>query len=42
VPLGTTIVHAPTAAVLVQLNWLGLQGRSDPVRDFDQPVFAWR
>nr|WP_281497262.1 CoA pyrophosphatase [Ornithinimicrobium sp. F0845] len=42
VPLGSTIVHAPTAAVLVQLNWLGLLGRSDPVHDFDQPVFAWR
>lgn len=42
VPLGTELVHAPTAAVLVQLGWLGLQGRSDPVRDFDQPVFAWR
>ncbi|USQ74767.1 NUDIX hydrolase [Ornithinimicrobium cryptoxanthini] len=42
VPLGSTEVHAPTAAVLVQLNWLGLLGRSDPVHDFDQPVFAWR
>lgn len=42
VPLGTELVHAPTAAVLIQLGWLGLQGRSDPVHDFDQPVFAWR
>lgn len=42
VPLGSTIVHAPTAAVLLQLCWLGLQGRPDPVHDFDQPVFAWR
>ena len=42
VPLGSMVVHAPTAAVLVQLNWLGLQGRSDPVQDFEQPVFAWR
>lgn len=42
VPLGSAVVHAPTAAVLVQLGWLGLSGRSDPVHDFDQPVFAWR
>lgn len=42
VPLGDTVIHAPTAAVLVQLNWLGLQGRSDPVQHFDQPVFAWK
>lgn len=41
VPLGSTVVHAPTAAVLVQLNWLGLLGRDDAVQDFEQPVFAW-
>lgn len=41
VPLGGTVVHAPTAAVLVQLNWLGLLGRDDPVQHFEQPVFAW-
>ena len=41
-PLGGTVVHAPTAAVLLQLGWLGLQGRSDPVDGFEQPVFAWR
>lgn len=42
VPLGDAVVHAPTAAVLVQLGWLGLLGRGDPVHGFDQPVFAWR
>lgn len=42
VPLGEEVVHAPTAAVLVQLGWLGLQGRSDPVHGFEQPLFAWR
>lgn len=41
-PLGTTHLHAPTAAVLVQLNWLALQGRDDPVQHFESPVFAWR
>lgn len=42
VPLGDTLIHAPTAAVLVQMNWLGLLGRPDPVQEFEQPVFAWR
>ncbi|WP_256840489.1 NUDIX hydrolase [Ornithinimicrobium faecis] len=42
VPLGEALIHAPTAAVLVQLNWLGLLGLADPVHDFEQPVFAWR
>lgn len=42
IPLGSTRVHAPTAAVLLQLNWLGLQGRSDSVQHYDQPLFAWR
>lgn len=41
VPLGNDLIHAPTGAVLVQLRWLGLEGRSDPVADFEQPVFAW-
>lgn len=42
VPLGRDLLHAPTAAVLVQLAWLGLQGRPDPVAHFEQPVFAWK
>lgn len=42
VPLGTDLVHAPTGAVLVQLAWLGLDGRSESVQGFEQPVFAWR
>ncbi|MFV0306654.1 MAG: NUDIX hydrolase [Desertimonas sp.] len=41
-PLGHDLIHAPTAAVLVQLRWLGLEGRGDPVDGFEQPVFAWR
>lgn len=41
-PLGSTVLHAPTAAVLVQLRWLGLHGRSDPVAHLEEPVFAWR
>ncbi|XVX18581.1 NUDIX hydrolase [Actinomycetota bacterium] len=42
VPLGGDLIHAPTGAVLVQLRWLGLEGRAEPVHDFEQPVFAWR
>jgi len=41
-PLGRDLIHAPTAAVLVQFRWLALEGRSDAVADFEQPVFAWR
>ncbi|MEO7429791.1 MAG: CoA pyrophosphatase [Acidimicrobiales bacterium] len=41
VPLGNDLIHAPTGAVLLQMRWLGLEGRGDPVADFEQPVFAW-
>ena len=41
VPLGGDLIHAPTGAVLVQLRWLALEGNSDAVADFEQPVFAW-
>ena len=42
VPLGGDLIHAPTGAVVVQLRWLGLEGRPDPVWDLEQPRFAWR
>ena len=41
VALGNDLIHAPTGAVLLQLRWLGLEGRDDAVADFEQPVFAW-
>jgi ADP-ribose pyrophosphatase YjhB (NUDIX family) len=41
-PLGRDLIHAPTAAVLVQFRWLALEGRDDSVQDFEQPVFAWK
>jgi 8-oxo-dGTP pyrophosphatase MutT (NUDIX family) len=41
-PLGRDLIHAPTAAVLVQFRWLALEGRDDPVQQFEQPVFAWK
>jgi len=41
IPLGGDLIHAPTGAVLLQLRWLGLEGRPDPVGHLEQPVFAW-
>ncbi|AFM19823.1 ADP-ribose pyrophosphatase [Mycolicibacterium chubuense NBB4] len=41
-PLGHDLIHAPTGAVLLQLRWLGLEGRHDAVDGLEQPVFAWR
>ncbi|MDT7737873.1 MAG: hypothetical protein QOK09_1242, partial [Mycobacterium sp.] len=42
IPVGNDLIHAPTGAVLLQLRWLGLEGRHDPVDELEQPVFAWR
>lgn len=42
IPLGNDLIHAPTGAVLLQLRWLGLEGRADPVDGLEQPVFAWK
>lgn len=42
IPLGNDLIHAPTGAVLLQLRWLCLEGRSDPVDGLEQPVFAWQ
>lgn len=41
IPLGNDLIHAPTGAVLLQLRWLALEGRDDPVHHLEQPVFAW-
>lgn len=42
IPLGGDLIHAPTGAVLLQLRWLCLEGRHDPVDRLEQPVFAWQ
>lgn len=42
IPLGNDLIHAPTGAVLLQLRWLGLEGRPDAVDELEQPVFAWK
>jgi 8-oxo-dGTP pyrophosphatase MutT (NUDIX family) len=42
-PLGRDLIHAPTAAVLVQFRWVALDGRIDArVDHLEQPVFAWK
>jgi 8-oxo-dGTP pyrophosphatase MutT (NUDIX family) len=41
IPLGNDLIHAPTGAVLLQVRWLCLEGRHDPVDELEQPVFAW-
>lgn len=42
-PLGNDLIHAPTAAVLLQFREVALAGRlGERVDHFDQPVFAWR
>jgi 8-oxo-dGTP pyrophosphatase MutT (NUDIX family) len=42
-PLGGDLIHAPTAAVLVQFRWVALEGRlNERVDGFEQPVFAWK
>ncbi len=42
-PVGKDMIHAPTAAVLVQFRWVGLDGRiNERVDHLEQPVFAWK
>ncbi len=42
-PLGNDLIHAPTAAILLQLRQVGLLGRAgERVDHLEQPVFAWR
>lgn len=43
IPLGEFLLHAPTAAVMVQFRFVGLEGRlGERVDHLEQPVFAWR
>jgi len=42
-PLGSFLLHAPTAAVMLQFRWVGLDGHHGRrVDDLEQPVFAWK
>lgn len=42
VPIGGDLVHAPTGAVLLQFRRVAIEGRSERVAGYEQPVFAWR
>lgn len=41
-PIGTDLIHAPTAAVLYQFRAVAYEGRPERVDHLEQPVFAWR
>lgn len=40
--LGESLVHAPTAAVLLQFRRVAVEGICERVIGYEQPVFAWR
>jgi hypothetical protein len=40
IPRENDLIHAPTGAVLLQLRWLGLEGRHDWVDELEQSAFA--
>lgn len=41
--VGRDLIHAPTAAALLQFRWVAVEGRAGArVDGFEQPVFAWR
>lgn len=42
VPIGDDLIHAPTGAVLLQFRRVAIEGTSERVADYEQPVFAWR
>lgn len=42
VPIGGDLIHAPTGAVLLQFRRVAIEGTSERVADYEQPVFAWR
>ncbi len=41
-PIGGDLLHAPTGAVLLQFRRVAIEGVSERVADYEQPVFAWR
>ena len=42
VPLLSSLIHAPTAAVLYQIREVVVHGRPTRVAHFEQPVWAWK
>jgi hypothetical protein len=41
-PIGGYLVHAPTGAVLLQFRRVAIEGTTERVSGYEQPVFAWR
>jgi 8-oxo-dGTP pyrophosphatase MutT (NUDIX family) len=41
-PIGGDLIHAPTGAVLLQLRRVAIEGVTERVAEYEQPVFAWR
>jgi 8-oxo-dGTP pyrophosphatase MutT (NUDIX family) len=41
-PILSTLIHAPTAAVLYQMREVVVHGRPTRVDHFEQPVWAWK
>lgn len=41
IPIGGDLIHAPTGAVLLQFRRVAIEGGSERVFDYEQPVFAW-
>lgn len=42
VPVGGDLIHAPTGAIMHQLRRVALEGLTERVDEYEQPVFAWR
>jgi 8-oxo-dGTP pyrophosphatase MutT (NUDIX family) len=42
IPVGGNLIHAPTGAILLQFRRVALEGGSERVFHYEQPVFAWR
>lgn len=42
IPIGGDLIHAPTGAVLLQFRRVAIEGVSERVDHYEQPVFAWR
>jgi len=40
-PIGGDLIHAPTGAVLLQFRRVGIEGTTERVAHYEQPVFAW-
>lgn len=42
IPIGGDLIHAPTGAVLLQFRRVAIEGVTERVAEYEQPVFAWQ